>query len=263
MNRPDARALIETLAARAKAEADAGGLPDAVGAGAGQADPEELLAYLRGELAPADEERLARRLVADPAAARALLDLAELEAAAGAADEGHLADPETRAGWRDLQQRLPQPPPAPQPPIHRSWLPAWLLPAAAALLLLTSGGLALRVAQLERALREPAAVTVLELVASRSDAPRVEVAPGGWLALTLDPGLAAGESCGDLSAELTGPDAAPRAVAVAVDADGLVNVLLPRPEPGIHRLRLGGCEPRRTLAEHRFRVVAPGGGGGG
>ena len=41
------------------------------------------------------------------------------------------------------------------------------------------------------------------------------------------------------------------------DTSGNLTLELLRPEPGSYRLRLSGCEPRRELEEHRFRVVRP------
>ena len=63
----DREALISALAEQARSDAPAGPDPE----------PEELLDYLAGRLAPEDEQRVARQLVASPAAARTLLDLAE------------------------------------------------------------------------------------------------------------------------------------------------------------------------------------------
>ncbi|HYN20705.1 MAG TPA: hypothetical protein VE078_07085, partial [Thermoanaerobaculia bacterium] len=88
----DAAALIAALAEEARQ-------------GAGEArepEPEELLDYLAGRLSAEEEESMARQLVASPAAARALLDLADLEAAEAAAGS-QPAELAAHAGWRDLQ----------------------------------------------------------------------------------------------------------------------------------------------------------------
>ncbi len=110
MNRPppqtDPEALIAALAAVAEAAWD--------GAPSGEPEPEELLDYLEGRLPPADEARVARQLAASPEAARALLDLADLEAA-GAAAGTQPAELAARAGWRDLERRLPAAAPRPAP----------------------------------------------------------------------------------------------------------------------------------------------------
>src|SRR5215216_3938761 len=111
----DRDALIAALAEQAQSDApDAPGMPEP--------EPEELLDYLAGRLAPEDEQRIARRLVADPAAARSLLDLAEIQAAGATAGE-RPAELAVLASWRDIRDRLPG-----------AWLrrsPAWL-PAIAA-----------------------------------------------------------------------------------------------------------------------------------
>src|SRR3954465_13370454 len=107
--RTDAEALIAALAEQARSAAGETLDPE----------PEELLDYLAGALTPEDEERLGRQLAASPEATRALLDLAELEAAGAAAGEGP-ADLAARAGWRALETRLPTAPPQSRRP------PVWL-----------------------------------------------------------------------------------------------------------------------------------------
>src|SRR3954447_23843892 len=121
MTRPptDREALIAALAEQARSG------PPSV-----ETEPEELLDYLAGRLSPEDEERLGRQLAASPEAARALLDLQDLEAA-GAAAGTQPAELAGRAGWRDLQGRLP----AAVPWFRR--LPPLLSSIAAALLVTT------------------------------------------------------------------------------------------------------------------------------
>src|SRR4051794_23131156 len=96
MTRPptDREALIAALAEEARSGA------------AGEPEPEELLEFLAGRLPPEDERRVERQLAASPEAARALLDLQDLEAA-GAAAGTQPTELAVRAGWRDLQGRLP------------------------------------------------------------------------------------------------------------------------------------------------------------
>jgi hypothetical protein len=248
MNRPDARALIEALAQRAQA--------DAVAA-ADRPPAEELLDYLRDDLDGEERRRVERRLVADPAAARALLDLAELEAAAAAADESHLADPETRGAWRDFEARLPRAGQAPR----RGWFPGWLNAAAAALLLVAALGLGARVLVLERALRTPSAPVVVEVqsAARGGDETRFTVAPGATLALLVDPGA----PCADPVVELGDPGGEWTRLAPRLGGDGLITLLVPRAAAGRYTLRVEGCEPRRNLVDTAFTVVTAGGGGDG
>src|SRR5712691_6211703 len=121
--RTDSEALIAALAEQARRAA--GENPDP--------EPEELLDYLAGRLTPEDEQRLDRELLASPAATRALLDLADLEAAGAAAGEAHPAELAVRAGWRDLERRLPGAAARSRRP------PVWLAAVAASLLLTTVG----------------------------------------------------------------------------------------------------------------------------
>jgi len=238
----DLEALIAALAeeVRSGAPADPGPEPE----------PEELLDYLEGRLPPEDEERLARRLVADPEAARALLDLADLEAAGATAGE-RPADLAARAGWRDFQARLPDAAPRPRRPRP----PAWLSAVAAALLVATVG-LGSWVVQLRGKLDRPVAnLQSLELPSgSRAGTERtVELAPGEPLRLVLDPV----ERCPGYAAEMEGPRSGDRQTIEDLERSegGQVTVLLRRVEPGSYRLLLTGCEPRRELEEHRFRIA--------
>lgn len=251
MNRPDARALIETLAERAQDEA--GDQEETMAA-------EELLDYLRGTLPPEDEERVSRRLVADPAAARALLDVAELEEAATAADESHLPDPETRAGWRDLEARLPQSPAPPRRGGVFALLPVWLSPLAAAVLLVVVGGLGVRVAQLERQLGAPSALLGVELSLG-ARAGELEAPAGEPLALyvPLDP-VAVGP-CTDLKAEIAAPGGERWALTPVADQHGTLTLSLPPAAPGLYAVTVTACG--EALGAGHFRVVAVEGGGDG
>jgi hypothetical protein len=239
---PDREALIAALAEQARSDVPAGPDPE----------PEELLDYLAGRLAPEDEQRVARLLVASPDAARSLLDLADLEEAGATAGE-RPAELATRAGWRDLQTQLSEAAPRPPRP------PAWLS-AVAASLLVANLGLGSWVWRLEGKLDRPVAnLRSLELPSgSRASSEKVvELPQGAPLRLVLAPA----ERCPSYAAELEGPRPGDRQPIEGLERDegGLVTLLLPG-DPGLYRLRLAGCEPRRALEEHRFRIVRAHGG---
>jgi hypothetical protein len=234
--RTDAEALIAALAEQARSAA--GEHPDP--------EPEELLDYLAGRLTPEDEERLGRQLAASPEAARTLLDLAELEAAGAAAGEGP-ADLAARAGWRDLERRLPTAAPRSRRP------PVWLSAVAASLLVATVG-LVARVLWLQGELRRPIAnVPSLELVSGRAGSdPDVALPPGVPLRLVFHPA----ERCPKYAAEVDGPGRRDRRSVEKLTRDELGRLTLQLPgEPGPYKLILLGCEPRRKLEEHRFRIT--------
>ena len=242
MTRPstDAEALIAALAEQARKDAGEGPKPEA----------EELLDYLAGRLPPEDEQRIGRLAAADPDTAGALLDLAELEAAGNTAGE-RPADLGARAGWRDLEKRLPSAAPRSRHP------PAWLSTIAASLLVSTLG-LGSRVLQLQGELRRPVAnLPSLDLISeSRAgDEPVVELPSGAPLRLVLAPA----ERCAGYSAELEGPRPGDRQTIPGLERDeqGRLDLLL-RLEPGSYGLRLYGCEPRRELEGHRFRIMRDG-----
>lgn len=271
----DAEALAAVLAERAEEEAArsegrAGGAADG-GAGGEEPGEEELLDYLEGRLAPEAEAALQRRLVASPAAARKLLDLEDLLAAGAAARGEEPADFAMRAGWRELQGRLPGRGGA------RSRFPPFLT-AVAATLLAAVVGLGAWVWELERE-RVPGflvgEVASLELgAASRSaEDGAVELEPGTHLRLVFRPE----EPCPAYRAEVSGPlsgdgdrarDGAgaagagePRTLTVPglePDELGLVDLLFLPPEPGRYAVRLLGCEPERELSTHGFEIVRPG-----
>jgi hypothetical protein len=238
----DRDALLAALAEQARSDAP----------GAPEPEPEELLDYLADRLAPEEAQRIERRLVASPAAARALLDLAELEAAGAAAGERPTEIP-VRAGWRDLQDRLPEARPRPRrPPPFQSMI--------AAALLVATLGLGARVWTLQEELHRPVAnLASLELLSdSRAGEDRsIEVAPGQPLRLVLSPAA----RCPTYSAEVAGPRSGDRQTIEGLERDerGRLTLLL-RLEPGSYGLRLAGCAPRRTLEEHRFRIARPHGG---
>lgn len=105
--------------------------------------PEELLAYLDGELDDAARQSVEARIAVYPDAARALADLAsfpDVEPAPGTVEP---TDEEIAATWQDLRQRLGNSRPASLPPkpieaVRRRRPPVWRL-AAAALVLLAAG----------------------------------------------------------------------------------------------------------------------------
>lgn len=259
----DAEALIAVLAEEARRGARDAGVAD----DAPEPEPEELLDFLVGRL-PADaERRFERRLVADPAAARALLDVADLaDAEAGAATAP--TDLAARGAWRDFQARLAASSPAaavsagrraaaaPAGPAAQRRSPPWLA-VAAGLLLATSFGLGGWVWVLDRERGRPIGnLATLELAAgTRAGAePTVEVAAGAPLLLILAPA----ERCPRYDAELAGPEGrGPWSVELVRDELGNLTLQFLPAGPGPYALRLSGCEPRRRLEEHGFRIVRP------
>jgi hypothetical protein len=211
-------------------------------------EPEELLDFLDGRLEPEAAERIERRLVASPETARALLDLAELEAAGAAAGE-QPAELPVRAAWRDFQHRLPKASPRPRRLLG-------LLSAIAASLLVATIGLGSWVWRLQGLLETPVAnLPSLELPsAGRAIEERtIALAPGAPLRLVLAPA----ELCPGYVAELEGPGRGKRTrIEGRLERDDLGRLsLLLRPEPGAYTLRLSGCTPRRVVEEHGFRVT--------
>ncbi len=106
------QALIDALAGDARRRAGSAETPSA----------EELLAYHEGRLGAEEEARIGRILVADPEAARMLLDLVELAEAQPPA-EGAAAAPAdfaAAAAWRRLAAELPA---APAPAVRRAGRP--------------------------------------------------------------------------------------------------------------------------------------------
>jgi hypothetical protein len=241
MTRPpltDPEALIAALAEQARS-----------GAPAAEPEPEELLDYLAGRLSPEDEERLGRQLAASPEAARALLDLADLEAA-GAAAGTHPAELAVHAGWRDLKGRLA----APVPWSRR--LPP-LLSSVAAVLLVATVSLSVWRVRLQEELNRPVAnVKSLDLVSNSRAAGEKTIAlhRGEPLNLVLRPA----ERCPRYEADVEGPEGRNRQTVpdLVLNDRGNLTLLLPPVEPGSYGLRLYGCEPRRELETYRFRVTA-------
>ncbi|HEX6900223.1 MAG TPA: hypothetical protein VF789_10940 [Thermoanaerobaculia bacterium] len=239
MTRPptDREALIAALAEEARAGAGDAGPPE----------PEELLDFLAGRLDPEEEERMSRRVAASPEASRALLDLADLEAAGAEAGE-RPRELGTLAGWRDFERRLPAAAP-PRP--RRLWT---LLPsiAAAALLVCTLGLYGRFQAELSRPLPNP---LTAELATVRAAEPSYALAPGQPLRPLLHPASV----CPEYKAELDEPGGRRTIEKLTPDPLGNVSLVLPRPAPGTYTLRLHGCEPGHEVEERRFRVTIDGG----
>jgi hypothetical protein len=284
--KPDAELLRTLLAEQAAAAAaddggeGGGGEYVAAGAPVAGADPgaaDELVAYLRGELGAEAEARVRRRLLADPAAARALLDLADLEAAAAqveamqveamqveataspGADDRPVPPTDLAAavGWRELRRRLRR------LSSRSAWKPLLATVAAASLLICV--GLGVRLYRVEQRLAghggAPVERPVVNLAGldltggSRGAAPPVvEVAPGDplWLAVTPP------RRCPVYRAAVEGGGEARTLDGLRRDARGSLNLLLYL-DPGLYELHLYGCEPEERVDEHRFRVAAPGG----
>lgn len=215
-------------------------------------EPEELLAMIEDRLPPDAAQRLERRLIADPDAARDLLDLAEFAAAEEAAGT---TPPEiaTHAGWRDFERRLAA------GAARRRRPPPWLGVVAAALFIAVIA-LAAWVWRLRSAEPVPEVVAnlaSLELVAAtRGEDPVVALPAGAPLRLVLAPE----ERCPEYRAEIRRSGAAAAGWSRGVeglrrDALGRITLLLPG-EPGSYSLDLSGCDPPRELERHRFRIVA-------
>lgn len=232
----DREALIAALAEEARA-----------GAGnAGQPEPEELLDFLAGRLDPEEEERVSRRVAASPEASRALLDLADFEAAGAAAGE-RPRELGALAGWRDFERRLPDAAPRPR----RLWT---LLPSiAAAALLASTLGLSTWVWRLQGELRGPWPDSLTaDLATRRAAEPSFAPAPGQPLRLVLRPA----SLCPLYKIEIEEPGGGQITKELVRDPNKVtVGLILPRPDPGPYTLRLHGCEPGHEIEEHRFRVA--------
>lgn len=239
--------LAELLAehARREAGADQPGPPPTP-------EPEELLAMIEDRLPPDAAQRLERRLIADPDAARDLLDLADFAAAEAAAGT---APPEvaTHAGWRDFQRRLAA------GAARRRRPPPWLGVAAAALFIavIALAGWVWRLRTAEPAPQVVANLATLELAtATRGDDPVVALPAGAPLRLVLAPE----ERCPEYRAEIardggSGDPWSGSIEGLRRDPLGRVTLLLPGGW-GSYALVLSGCDPPQELERHRFRIVA-------
>jgi len=238
MTRPptDREALIAALAEEARSGVT------------GEPEPEELLEFLAGRLSPEDERHVDRQLIASPEATRALLDLQDLEAA-GAAAGTQPTELAMRAGWRDLQGRLP----ASMPWYRR--LPPVLSSIAAALLLSTMSLLTYVMRLREELILPVANVVSLPLLSNSRAASeeRATVPPGAPLRLVLRPA----EHCALYDAQVERPERRQTVSGLKPNEQGNLVLELPRAQPGSYGLRLFGCEPRHEIEAHRFRVTAP------
>lgn len=249
----DARRRAAGAGAGAGAGASAAGVAEAGGTRWPEPDPDQLLDYLEGRLPPEEAAKLERRLVADPAAARALADLAELSSAE-TAEPAAAAGLAVHAGWRDFEKRRL----GGDRKRRRGgrWTP-WLVGFAAAASL-AAVVLGARVSTLQRELGRPVPVMAsLDLHAGTRagglEPEEVEVAEGARLLVTFEP-----EPCDSYRARIV-PEAGGGEVAVpglARDAQGLVMFHWP-PAPGVYELTLTGCDPPRELESHRIRIVRP------
>ena len=214
----------------------------------GEPEPEELLGFLAGRLPPEDERRVDRQLAASPEAARALLDLQDLEAA-GAAAGTQPTDLAVRAGWRDLQGRLP----ASVPRYRR--LPPVLSTIAATLFLSTASLVGYVVSLLEELNQPIANVLSVTLVSAPRAAgeEKVMLPAGAPLHLVFRPA----ETCARYDAEVERPESRQTVSGLKPNDQGNLVLELRRVEPGSYGLRLFGCEPRREVETYHFRVTAP------
>ncbi len=230
--------------------------------------PDELIAYMDGELSPGEEERLQNRLVLDSEAMHAVLDLADptrLDAAEG-------ADPPVPT-WESIRARLEAPEesaavprlPARSVGVHPAY--RW---AVAALVLLVVG-LGARVGQLRR-IGPPAAPRInvfhWELLPIDASSPRdagaehvVTPAPGTPLVLVLH--LGDRGAFPDYSLEIRGGDGHRhwRSSGLVPSPIGTFNVELPAGflPPGSYELRLYGGESDagNLLATYRLESRHP------
>jgi hypothetical protein len=238
MTRPptDREALIAALAAEVPS----------TGTHEPEPEPEKLLDFLAGRLDPEEEERLSRYLLANPEAGRALLDLANLEAA-GAEAGKRPAELAAVAGWRDFERRLP----AAAPSRFRRF--QTLLPSIAAGLLVATLGLSVWIWQIQGERNRPVAnLPSLQLSETRAGTePTLALAPGAPLRLVIRPTA----PCPGYEALLEGPKPGNRQTiqGLAPDDKGLLTPML-YPEPGSYSLRLYGCDPRQEAGNYRFTV---------
>ncbi len=126
------------------------------GGAEGHGDPEELGAYLAGELGEEAAERLRNHLEGCRECTALVLDLETLAAADGPAADG-VADFELAAAWRTFEERrtAAEPPAAERPVASPAGRPTRWLQAAAAVLLLSTVGLSGWVVRLRHELAAP------------------------------------------------------------------------------------------------------------
>jgi hypothetical protein len=119
------------------------------------------------------------------------------------------------------------------------------------------------VVQLREELPRPVAnMASIDLIADSRAAGEetVYLDDGEWLTAVFHPA----ERCAAYDAVLEGPGPGDRRPVPGLkrDPSGRVTLAWP-PEPGPYTLRLFGCDPRRELEEHRFRVARPSPAGAG
>jgi len=229
--------------------------------------PDDLAAYLDGELSPGEEERLQNRLVLDSEAMQTVLDLVDptrLDAAAG-------ADPPVPT-WQSIRARLnaPEEPEVPRWPAWRAGVhPAYRWAVAALLLLVV--GLGAWIAQLRR-VSSPASprlnVFHWEILPIDASLPRdagaeheVTQAPGTPMVLVLH--LGDRGTFSDYSLEIRDGDGRLhwRSSGLIPSPIGTFNVELPSGflPPGPYELRLygGESETGALLANYRLESRHP------
>jgi putative zinc finger protein len=231
-------------------------------------EPEALMAYHEGELAPAEEERIQEHLVACDECSTRLLDLVAL----GDRSQGPASPAEKAAmsaTWRVVQGRLGQDQEGSGAAVRRT-LPPWALPLAASLMLAV-GGLSLWVTSLRQTVedlsRPQLNAPVLDLQpAVRSEEPgasHVAEVPARtrFFTLVLNPVATPGE--GIFEAEIL--DAAGKRVwsgrGLEPNAFGSFSLTLPvrRLGPGEFRLLLFSTATgrREPIGDYDFRIRAP------
>lgn len=251
----DSETLAEILADHARRDAEA---LQGDGGSTPAPEPEELLDLLEDRLPPEEARRLERRVLADPEASRAMLDLADFAEAETSAGSGP-SEVSVHAGWRDFQTRLRDEEPTRARPTPA---PPWLMAVAAGLLVAVLG-----LGAWVWMLRQPQPLVVaqlesLDLVAAvRGEETVVPLAPGVPLRLVLRPE----ERHAEYRAEIrwTGPagETDHRIEEGLVRDDlGLVTLLLSG-RPGAYELILSAGDPPRELERYHFRIVPESDGG--
>jgi hypothetical protein len=243
----------------------------------GPPTPEELLAYLDGELDDAARQSIEARIAVYPDAARALADLSsfpDVEPAPGTVEP---TDEEVAATWEALRQKLDGVRPAPPTPLkpveigprHRT--PVWKL-AAAALIVLAAGWTGGFLVGRSASVPQPQAavnVTIAELApltdATRSSPAAVEL-PVGSEELVIVLGLTDEGRFADYRAELVDANGARlwSRPGLRPTSLGTFHLAFRRGAlaPGTYQIHLYGQEGERgtLLATYGLRLLeAPGG----
>ncbi len=244
------RALAELFAEQAAADG-----------AEGHGDPEEIAAYLAGELGEEEAERLRRHLGGCRECTALVLDLETLAADEPAADG--VADFELAAAWRTFEERRAAAPPAAGRPATAPTArrQAGWLQAAAAVLLLSTVGLSTWVVRLRHELAAPQPnVPILYLGAATR-------AEGGVGRLEADPNqdffvlmLAPPREFADYEVEILDPGGRQvwRGAGLVASDFGTVRLGLSRRRlpAGEVRVRLYGIagEERQLLEDYRVEI---------